>query len=492
MRKLITIISLILFGFSLHAQEWNADWEGSFRFGTTTAGYMPFWARTGEDGTLPVRSSGLFKAGADIGYTGTKGFFFESGADLVGALTQVSPLNPKPVCGFVNKLYVSGGWKMFRLDVGIKPRHGELGDLSITGGDFMQSGNARAIPGVNISSDWIYFEKGHWFGIRGNLAHYQTMDDRYVQGAMIHNKSAAVKVALGRKVDLMGGLHHYAQWGGTIRGSETPQVHSFSDFMKIFFAKQGGEDASKSDQMNALGNHLGSEWIRLVWRADSFTMNLQYDKPFEDNSGKEFQNAPDGVWTLQFEGKKKDTLVSAVTYEFISTTWQSGTAHDRPATPEEMEKQDPDDPYYGKIVIGGCDNYFTNSPYRSGWTSYGRTIGLPLILQSAPNEDGYVYGIVNNRLRGHHIGIKGTVAQKVPYRFRGTFTRNFGVYHQGESSFFASTPWQLSLGLDAEVTPAVTGLPVSFNLGIYGDIGKVYPNSAGISVRITYRGQSKL
>lgn len=492
MRKLISIISLTLFCAVLDAQDWKADWEASFRVAGTTGGYMPFWSRTGEDGTLPVRPSGLFKAGADIEYTDTKGFFFETGANLVGALTQVSPLEQKPVYGFLDKLYVSGGWKMFRLDVGVKPRHGELGDLSITGGDFMQSGNARAIPGINLSTDWIYFEKGHWVGIRGNLAHYQTRDNRYVQGAMIHNKSAAIKFALGKNIDLMGGLHHYAHWGGQRRDSEIPELASFKAFMKIFFAEEGGSDASMSDQMNALGNHLGSEWVRLVWRADAFTMNFQYDKPFEDNSGKNFQNFPDGVWTLQFSGKDRDAVVSDITYEFINTTWQSGAAHDRPATPEEMEKQDPDDPYYGKIVIGGCDNYFHNSPYRSGWTSHGRVMGLPLILGYAPNVDGYIDGIVNNRVRGHHVGVKGTVAKKVPYRFRGTFTQNFGTYHQGADSFFASRPWQLSLGLDAEIVPALTGLPVSFNIGVYGDIGKVYHNSAGITIRITYRGQSNL
>lgn len=489
MRKLVILISLLLSGTALHAQNWKADWSASFRAGGTTGEYMPFWARTGEDGTLPVRSSGLLMAGADIEYSDVRGFFFEAGANIAGALSQKSPLNASAAYGFVDRLYASGGWKMLRLDVGLKPRRGELGDLSITGGDFMQSGNARAIPGVNLSSDWIYFEKGHWVGIRFNLAHYQTIDDRRVQDAMIHNKSAALKVSLGKKVDLMGGLHHYVFWGGTERGSQLPEVHSFSDFIRIFFAKRGGEDASMSDQMNALGNHLGSEWMRLVWRADSFTMNLQYDKPLEDNSGKNFQNFPDGVWTLQLSGKDRDAFVTDVTYEFINTTWQSGTVHDRPATPEEMEKQDPDDPYYGKIVIGGCDNYFSNSPYGSGWTSHGRIIGLPLILGAAPNHEGYVPGIVNTRLRGHHVGVRGVLAGKVPYRFRGTFTQNFGIYNQAAESFFTSTPWQLSLGLDAELSPSLTGLPVSFSLGVYGDIGKVYQNSLGLTLKVSYGGR---
>ena len=55
---------------------------------------------------------------------------------------------------------------------------------------------------MNLWSDWIYFEKGHWVGIKGNISHYQMMDNRYVKGTLVHNKSLAFKVALGRKVDL--------------------------------------------------------------------------------------------------------------------------------------------------------------------------------------------------------------------------------------------------------------------------------------------------
>ena len=88
MRKLVILISLLLSGTALHAQNWKADWSASFRAGGTTGEYMPFWARTGEDGTLPVRSSGLLMAGADIEYSDVKGFFFEAGANIAGALSQ--------------------------------------------------------------------------------------------------------------------------------------------------------------------------------------------------------------------------------------------------------------------------------------------------------------------------------------------------------------------------------------------------------------------
>lgn len=458
--------------------SWQVDWSASAHMAGTTGQYMPFWARTGENGILPLRSSGLVTAGADLSYRHHNGLFFEAGTNLAGALTLKSPLNSKPVYGIVDRLYVSAGWKMLRMDIGMKPRHGELGWQSITGGDFLMSGNARNLPGINLSSDWIYFEKGHWVGVRGNLSHYHLWDNRTVPGAMIHNKSVDIKLALGRKVDLLAGFHHYAQWGGE------GQAVSFHDYVKIFFAKRGDASDSWSDQNNVFGNHLGREWARLVWRARPFTMTLQYDKPFEDNSGMVFQNFPDGVWTLQFAFSNRKSIVTDLTYEFINTTWQSGDRHDRPATEEEMARQDPSSAFYGKIVLGGCDNYFGNSPYASGWTHYGRTIGLPLILPAMPNDAGIVPMISNTRVRGHHLAIGGMVARKVPYRFKATFTENFGTYFTP----YANTPWQLSLALEADATKEATSLPVAFSVGVYGDVGKLYPSSAGLTLRITYDG----
>ena len=463
------------------SESWQVDWSASTRMAGSTGQYMPFWARTGEDGILPLRSSGLITAGADLAYRSPGGLFFETGTNLVGALALKNPLNRTPVYGFVDRLYVSGGWRMLRMDVGMIPRHGELGWQSITGGDFILSGNARNLPGVNLSSDWIYFEKGHWVGIRGNLAHYHLWDARVVPGAMIHNKSVDIKIALGRKVDLIAGFHHYAHWGGE------GQAVSFRDYVKIFFAKRGDASDSWSDQHNVFGNHLGREWARLVWRARPFTMTFQYDKPFEDNSGMIFQNFPDGVWSLQFALNDRNAFVTDLTYEFINTTWQSGDRHDRPATEEEMAKQDPSDTFYGKIILGGCDNYFGNSPYSSGWTHHGRTIGLPLILPAMPDADGVVPVISNTRVRGHHFALAGVVARKVPYRFKATFTENFGTY----SRPYENKPWQLSMALEADVTREIFAQPLSLAVGVYGDVGQLYQDSFGLTLKLIYSGRKR-
>ena len=484
MKRLLFLILSILLVCQLNAfaNGWQSNWYASLRMAGGTAEYLPFWARTGEDGILPVRSSGLITAGGDFSYNSNKGFFFDAGANLVGAYSMTSVLNPKQIYGLVDRAYVSAGWKMLRADVGLRPRHGDLGDLSITGGDIIMSGNARNLPGINLYSDWIYFEKGKWFAIKGNLAHYHMFDDRTVKGAMIHDKSLAFKLAIGRKVDFMAGLHHYAQWGG-VSESHDPQAATLRDYMKVFFAKRGDSDDSMSDQLNVFGNHLGNEWIRVVWRASSFKMTFQYDKPFEDNSGVLFKNFPDGVWTLQFSKTDRKALLTDFTYEFINTTWQSGPLHDRPATEEEMKGQDPSDPWYGKISLGGRDHYFYNSPYKSGWTHYGRIIGLPLIVPCAPNEEGICPGILNNRVRGHHVGIAGYIC-RLPYRFKGTFTQNYGTYF----NVMEEKPWQLSMALEADIPQDVMNIPAILSVGVYADVGEMYRDSVGLTLKFSYSG----
>ena len=469
-----------------HGPYWEIKWDASSRLAGSTGEYMPFWSRTGQDGILPVRSSGLLTAGTDIFYKNPNGLFFEAGTNLVGALSLKSPLNNDPVYGFVDRLYVSGGWKMLHMDVGMKPRQRELSDLSISGGNIIYSRNARNIPGINAWSDWIYFEKGHWFGVKGNIAHYQYIDNRFVKSAYLHNKSLSAKIALGKKVDLIGSLEHWAQWGGNspLYGQ---QPITFKDFMRVFMAKHGGEGASESDRINVLGNHLGREMVRLDWKHHLFTLSFQYDKPFEDGSGVRFQNAPDGIWSVQCSLKDKTAFVTEVILEYINTTWQSGPAHDRPATKEEMEKQDPADPHYGKIILRGCDSYFSNSEYMSGWTNHGRVFGLPLILPAAPREDdGVVAAFVSTRVRAVHAGLKGNIVQGLPYAFKGTFSLNYGNYNDQASQFFDTRPWQLSLAFNLGLKRLMNQLPIDLGVGLYADIGQLYQNSAGLTLTLSY------
>ncbi len=490
MRNLIFWIMALLTAVPAGAQSWDVAWGGSAGVNMGSKDYLPFWARTGNDGIVPYYTSEMVTLGADVGWGDADGWRFEAGANLAGALAQ-PPYRKVKAVGLVDRLYVSGSWKMLHLDVGMKPRARELEDISISGGNVVYSRNARNVPGINAWTDWIYFEKGHWFGIKGNLAHYQMIDNRYVKGTMLHNKALSMKVALGGKVDFSFGFEHWAQWGGKspIYGS---QPTAFKDYIRVFLARKGGEDATTSDRINVLGNHLGREYFRVDWRAEKFTLTGQYDKPFEDGSGMRFQNAPDGIWSLQCSFNDREAWVTDVIYEFISTTWQSGTVHDRPATEEEMAKQDPSEPTYGRVVVGGCDNYFSNGEYKSGWTNYNRIMGCPLIIPALPGADGITMDMASTRVRAHHIGLKGVALDLMPYRFLATYSRNYGKYSQSESSVFAKKPQQFSLALEVEFGQRFwPGLPLRVIVGAYGDVGDLYRDSVGATLKVIWGNQKE-
>lgn len=494
--RIYVLLFCLMMAVSVSAQAgWDVRWQGNAYLNGATGEYLPFWQRTGHDGILPYTSSAVLALGADVKYTSDNGLFFETGANLAGQAMTESTWNPSQVKGIVDRLYVSTGWRMLHVDVGMKPRQREMGDLSLTGGNILFTGNARNMPGVNAWSDWIWFEKGHWFGVKGNFAHYQMIDPRYISGTKLHNKSIAFKVALGRKVDLEAGLDHWAQWGG-VSPTAGERPSSFKDYLRVVLAKHGGDDATLSDQLNALGNHLGREYVRLSWRAEAFDMAFQYDLPFEDGGQViKLEPFPDGVYTLKFSFKDKQCFINEILYEFANTTWQSGPIHDRPANEEEMTKdygkyvywQDPDHYFYGRMVPGGLDDYFNNSEYRSGWTYYGRPMCLPLMIPFAPDAEGITKGIASNRVRAHHIGVKGQ-AWHVPYAFKATYSSNWGRYVSKDEGFFASHPKQLSLALEVELSEQVTNIPVTFVVGAYGDLGEVYRNSAGLSLRVICGG----
>ena len=482
--RILTVILLLSASLCVNAREWKASWEASARMGGTTGTYMPFWSRTGGDGILPVRSAALLTAGCDFAYDHGDGWSFGAGLNLAGAVSPRSPLNRTVAYALVDRLYLSGSWKMVHLDLGMRPRSQELGDLSITGGNVIYSGNARNIPGVNLRTDWIFFEKGHRVGIKANFAHYHMIDRRYVRGTMVHNKALALKVTPCRTVDMTIGIEHWAQWGGN-SPEFGPQPSSMADYLRILVASKGDRTATESSRVNVLGNHLGREYLKVDWRSRAFVMTFQYDKPFEDGSGLKFRNFPDGVWSLKFSMNDRNAAVTDIVYEFVNTTWQSGPEHDREATPEEMELQNPESPWYGRVVLGGQDDYFANTEYRSGWTNYGRVIGLPLILPSLPSEGGAVETMASTRLRAHHLGIGGNICEGYPYRFKATYSCNYGCYDQPEESVFSAEPWQLSLAF--EVGFKRRNLPVLISAGLYGDIGRLYQNSVGLTLKISYR-----
>ncbi len=357
----------------------------------------PFWIYANQYGRLDKETSlyGL----AETGYR--THFNADNSLQITAGILADNGQGNKV---FIDQLYARYAHKNFRIDIGAWHRETPLHDLSAVGGDIIWSGNARALPGVEIQ-----FLKGvpifDWLTFNGKLGHYLLGEDRYVNNAQVHYKNIQLHFRFSKRDKLSLKLSHYAQFGG-ISPRYGKQPGGFLNYLKIFIGSNGGTTATESDQINALGNHLGSYSITYTMKRNDFELQLYHQTIFEDTSGRELRNFPDGVWGVYFQ-PKKHTFFDALLYEFVQTVSQSGKFIAPP-----------------NGNFSGGDNYFGNSLYQSGWTYKSSIIGLPFII---PENDGT--GIKINRSYVHHLGIAGRV-KVINYTLKASFVRNLGTYNK--------------------------------------------------------------
>ncbi|MEH6408122.1 MAG: capsule assembly Wzi family protein, partial [Leeuwenhoekiella sp.] len=205
----------------------------------------------------------------------------------------------------------------------------------------------------------------------------------------------------------------------------------FNNFLKIFVGESGGGDSYVGEQTNALGNHLGSYHLTYDLKKPDYSLKIYYQSIFEDRSGRELNNFPDGVWGVMLK-PKNGNLIKGILYEYAQTISQSG-----------------------RHTFSGGDRYFYNGIYKTGWTYEGRTIGIPFIIPNTTRD-----GIAINRSIVHHLGFTGDVGF-INYLFKISYVKNLGrygfpinpaekaIYTMGQfnySSFLGDL--QLTLGLD--------------------------------------------
>ena len=497
-KNILAVVLMSAATLSLSGQTIEMDWDVSMYGTGATQNSLPFWSVTGKNGIFPNTHGGLLVAGTDVKYGMKNGIAVLAGVKLSGTAVPASmtSVTAAPMLrgiensaagktvpawsGHVEELYAGISWKMLRLDLGMRDRPADYGGLSLTGGNIVWSGNARNVPGYNLQVDWTEIPGTRGIlALKANYADYKTLDDRYVDGAMLHNKSLYAKIRLHRKVYLRLGLEQWSMWGGTspLYGR---QPRSFTDYLRVICGMSGGSGATTSDRINVLGDHRGRELIQVDWYADDFTLTFAHDIPFDDGSGMGMQNFPDGVNTLFFSFNDKNRWVSSILYEFVYTKWQSGPYHDTSdAPPKEGEEWH---------ILGGRDNYFNNGAYKSGWTYYGITAGLPLFTPMPADGDGVTMGVCNNRVVAHHIGIAGKIVRKIPYRFKATYSENYGNYSQ-TLDIFGKTLRQVSLALEVDIPAFSDKWPLALSVGAYGDVGELYRDSFGLTLRLSYSGQ---
>lgn len=435
--KLIRLLFIILISWWIssfvHAQDeyihnhlmYDVEMFGSAATGDNT----PFWQTSNRYGTVPLEAGNGYMRGKIRNHQSiNKDFYWAAGFDAL-------VVAPRYRNAYIQQAFAEIGYKSVRLTVGSKEQYRSLFDKQLSSGDMMQSPNARPIPEIDISIPQfltIPYTKG-WGQIKGNMAVGRSFDTDYLEdfiqqpgqyypkNCLWHHKSFFLRVK-----DTKGnfpayasfGLRHVAQWGGT---STDPalgkQPDSFKDFIRIFFLKSGGEQASESDQVNALGAHHFAYDFHLGFRQPGWEVQGYHQHIASDKSGVMMYNGADGLWGLQLDLYRFPWMEKLVV-EYITTRDQSGPFHFIWFDHDKL-------PGRG----GGGDDYYNNGEYQTGHSYFNRSVGSPLVTSPEYNKGGKL-GFLNNRIRCWHIGMEGRITTDAGYRILLTSMNGWGTTYE--------------------------------------------------------------
>lgn len=461
-KKIIIFLCVFLLSLKIYAQRDTIKYEAEISGLTSTGTFSPFWLQSNQYGKIPTTSNS-----ADFRICINKDFehptaIFDYGFKANMLLqTYTGKTNV-----YMHEYYAKARFLVFNLTVGAREEKLGNQDSTLSCGGFLFSQNARPMPKITLGIEQftpVPYTKG-FMEIKGAISHGWFTDNIFDKNVLLHQKYAYIKLGGKLPVHVQYGLDHVAQWGGYIPGWGQ-QPSDFQSFIKIFLGKSGGSDANRSDQINALGNHIISQSLKLEIDISNYNISGYWQNLSEDGPIRVIwntMNLPDGLWGISIRNKDFP-FIKGIVYEYLNTTDQSGPYHDKDG-----------------IIYGGADNYF-NGEYRSGWSYFSRTIGTPFITSSFYNNNGSVSHL-NTRVQVHHIGIEGNIHD---YRYKAlcSFSKNYGTYSNPFPAMVQNTSLMLEVN---KQFPKLLNLNIGCRAG--ADFGKLFGNSVGIQLSVSKTG----
>jgi hypothetical protein len=452
-------------------------------FGSATDGnFTPFWMTNNTYGLVPLKpTNGYVRNDWAWEHLLGKDFGFKAEADFAAASNHSSSI-------WVQQLYADISYKAIHLTAGSREWYNSILDKELSSGDMLYSPNARPIPEVNINiptftvvpftKEIVKFKADFAAGKSFDndyILRTKTAEAKYATDILWHHKSLFLRLEdPEEKFPLIftTGFSHGAQWGGWTSSIDFGKLPaSFGDFARIVMGSSGGLHAIEGDQINALGNHVGTINVKLGYKTQGFLLSLYKQHFFDDNSGMEYANWRDGIWggEISFNNRR---FLRKIVFEFIHTVDQSGPFHfliyDNDRNPKPRG--------------GGNDNYYNHGYFFSGWSYFGRGIGNPLATSPEYNSDRGI-GFENNRLKSYHVGANGSIPPEVSYR--ALFTQMYGwgtmdrPFLKRKSNF--STLIELMYE-PQDLRRWSAGFQMAF------DKGDLYGDNLGFSIKIAKKG----
>ncbi len=447
----------------------------------------PFWLQANQFGTVPRSGSALTVRGGGarvwtLGQhdsisewrrrTTTKAsprWQAEIGAEVVANLGPTTHLLLPQAYGAIRY----GNWELF---AGRRKQWFGLADSTLGTGSYIWSGNALPIPRIQIGLTRftaVPFTKG-WFSVMGTYSDGWFENSRPVTSELkLHQKQFYGR--LGRpagKLKVYAGFNHQVQWGGkspyeTIDGQMPKGLKNY--FNVVFGKGKYAPGITKFDSANRIGNHLGTIDFALEIDGDRANWFFYRQSIYEDGSLARLTNIADGLNGVRIRRKQvaatSNFSVKELVFEGLYTRSQGGSVFD----------------FDGRIF--GRDNYFNHTQVRDGWSYYDRTIGTPFITPTSATEwkfpnfaDSFTS---NNRVWVLHLGLQGTLARRLQWRTKLSYSGNYGVYDLP----FATAAYQFS-GLLAVQTHIEWLGGTILKAALAADQGGLYPGTAGITLSL--------
>ncbi|HLP04787.1 MAG TPA: capsule assembly Wzi family protein [Paludibacter sp.] len=461
---LCTMLSLVA-----SAQTDSIQYDVSMSARTASGSSAPFWFQNNQFGVIPFEpnSSTLLARVFKSKSASKKTFdynFVASGYVNIGRKESSIKLH---------ELYINTRLWIFNASAGMHEEILGNQDESLSCGGFLFSWNSRPMPKLFIGiEDFkpLLFKNG-FVETKGGVSHGWFADQIYTKNLLLHHKYVYLRFGGNKSpFHIQYGLDHVAQWGGTTPPPPTgygKQPSGLKDYINVFLARSGSSAATIGDQINVGGNHIISQSTKAELNTGNFEISAYWQNLSEDKPIRFIWKTPnisDGLWGFSVRNKKIP-FIKKVVYEYLNTTDQTGPYHD-----------------VDGIVFGGGDSYFYNYLYQNGWTYYGRTIGTPFITSPVYNKNNEI-SVMNNRVQVHHVGVEGEYKD---YNFKalGSFTKNYGTYFSyPNQDMISSTNMLFELNKHFEKFYQINA---GIALGV--DVGEMYGNNLGISVRISKRG----
>jgi hypothetical protein len=438
----------------------------------------PFWIQANQFGIVPRTSpAGSARIGFDqfwkMSGTGLNNWRIGFGVEAAGNLTKENNF-------LLPQAYGSIRYKNWEFFVGRKKQWVGLADSTLGTGSYAWSGNAMPIPKIQIGTRGFVslpFTKG-LISFNGFYSDGLFENSRPVTSKLkLHQK--AIYFRLGKttsRLKLYGGFNHQVQWGGKTpyytKDGQMP--NGLKNYVNVVTGKAHTNTPTAQDSTGRVGNHLGSVDLGLEIETYGTTIMFYRQSLYEDGSLIWLSNVKDGLNGIKITRKNSygaDFEVTQMVLEFLSTKSQGGPINDINDTRQNL----------------GKDNYFNNAQVRDGWSYYDRTIGTPFITPTSDTKwkwPNYADSFTsNNRISVLHLGLKGTLMQKVIWTTKLSYSSNAGTYDVP----FINTPTQFSGLLTMQGKINVFGGTI-LKGSIAADLGDLYPDTYGFTLGLRKEG----